>query len=47
MTKNFIYNQWIDIKYDHQKIIDINQVVKECTDKRLNQTLTKVNRSVV
>ena len=47
MTKQFDYNQRIDIKYNHQELIDVNKVVEECTDKWFNQTLTKVNRSVV
>ncbi len=47
MKKEFNYNQRLDIKYDHQSLIDINEIVKECTDKWFNQTLTKVNGSVV
>ncbi len=47
MDKKFNYNQRMDIKYDHQELIDVNRVVSECTDKWFNQTLTKVNRSVV
>jgi mannose-6-phosphate isomerase-like protein (cupin superfamily) len=47
MDKTFNYNQRMDIKYDHQQLIDVNQVIKECTDKWFNQTLTKVNNSVV
>jgi hypothetical protein len=23
----------MDIKYDHQELIDVNEIVKECTDK--------------
>lgn len=47
MDKDFNYNQRMDIKYDHQTLIDVNEIVKECTDKWFNQTLTKVNNSVV
>jgi mannose-6-phosphate isomerase-like protein (cupin superfamily) len=47
MTYNFNYNQRMDIKYAHQELIDVNEIVKECTDKWFNQTLTKVNGSVV
>jgi mannose-6-phosphate isomerase-like protein (cupin superfamily) len=47
MTKDFNYNQRMDIKYDHQSLIDVNEIVGECTDKWFNQTLTKVNGSVV
>ena len=37
----------LDIKFDHLQKIDILQMVRECTDKWFNQTLTKVNDSVV
>ena len=47
MDKVLNYNQRMDIKYDHQEIIDINEIVQNCTDKWFNQTLTKVNNSVV
>jgi len=47
MDKDFNYNQRMDIKYDHQTLIDVNAIIKECTDKWFNQTLTKVNNSVV
>lgn len=47
MSTDFNYNQRMDIKYEHQELIDVNQVVAECTDKWFNQTLTKVNGSVV
>ena len=47
MAEQFNYNQRMDIKYDHQELIDVNQVVEECTDKWFNQTLSKVNGSVV
>ena len=47
MNKQFNYNQRMDIKYDHQELIDVNKIVDECTDKWFNQTLTKVNDSVV
>jgi mannose-6-phosphate isomerase-like protein (cupin superfamily) len=47
MEKVFNYNQRMDIRYDHQALIDVNEIVKECTDKWFNQTLTKVNNSVV
>ena len=47
MSKDFKYNQRMDIKFDHQRLIDVNEQVKECTDKWFNQTLTRVNESVV
>jgi mannose-6-phosphate isomerase-like protein (cupin superfamily) len=47
MSTTFNYNQRMDIKYDHQELIDVNLIVSECTDKWFNQTLSKVNVSVV
>jgi len=41
------YNTHLDIKFDHLERIDIPQMVQECTDKWFNQTLTRVNDSVV
>ena len=34
------------IKYEHQEVIDVPQIVDECTERWFNQTLTKVNGSV-
>ncbi len=45
--KQFDYITKLDVKFDHLERIDIPQMVKECTDKWFNQTLTKVNDSVV
>ena len=44
--KNFNYNQHMDIKYGHQELIDVPQIVKECKEKWFNQSLTKINDSV-
>lgn len=41
------YNTKLDIKYKHFEVIDIPQIVKETKDKWFNQSLTKVNSSVV
>jgi mannose-6-phosphate isomerase-like protein (cupin superfamily) len=41
------YHTHLDIKFKHLEKIDIPQMVKECTDKWFNQTLTQVNDSVV
>jgi mannose-6-phosphate isomerase-like protein (cupin superfamily) len=41
------YNTHLDIKFDQLEKIDINKEVAECTHKWFNQTLTKVNDSVV
>ncbi len=47
MEKQFNYTTKLDIKFDHFERIDIPLMVKECTDKWFNQTLTRVNDSVV
>ena len=47
MNTPFTYVTRLDIAFDHLKKIDVNQIVSECTDKWFNQTLTKVNDSVV
>ncbi len=47
MEKHFEYITKLDIKFDHLQCIDVPQMVKECTDKWFNQTLTRVNESVV
>lgn len=47
MEKQFNYVTKLDIKFDHLQIVDVPQMVKECKDKWFNQTLTKVNDSVV
>ncbi|MGZ3920491.1 MAG: cupin domain-containing protein, partial [Bacteroidia bacterium] len=47
MEKEFNYVTKLDVKFKHLEKIDIPQMVEECTDKWFNQTLTKVNDSVV
>jgi mannose-6-phosphate isomerase-like protein (cupin superfamily) len=47
MQQEFPYVTKLDIKFDHLERIDVNEMVKACTDKWFNQTLTKVNDSVV
>jgi mannose-6-phosphate isomerase-like protein (cupin superfamily) len=47
MEKQYSYVTKLDIKFDHLELIDVNKMVEECTDKWFNQTLTKVNDSVV
>ena len=47
MEKQFSYVTKLDVKFEHLQKIDIPQMVRECTDKWFNQTLTKVNESVV
>jgi mannose-6-phosphate isomerase-like protein (cupin superfamily) len=47
METKYNYVTRLDIKYAPLQKIDIPQMVLECTDKWFNQTLTKVNESVV
>jgi mannose-6-phosphate isomerase-like protein (cupin superfamily) len=47
MAKKFNYITNQDIRFEHLKLIDIPQMVKDCKYKWFNQTLTKVNDSVV
>ncbi|MBN8853773.1 MAG: cupin [Sphingobacteriales bacterium 50-39] len=47
MENTFNYVTKLDIKFDHLEKMDINRMINECTDKWFNQTLTKVNDSVV
>ncbi|MCE3228692.1 MAG: Cupin 2 conserved barrel domain protein [Bacteroidetes bacterium] len=47
MSKEYNYVTLMDVKYKHLETVDVPQLVKECKDKWWNQTLTKVNDSVV
>ena len=47
MEKQFTYVTKLDIKFEHLQRMDVPQMVRECKDKWFNQTLTKVNESVV
>ena len=47
MKKEFDYVTKLDVKFNHLERMDVNEMVSECTDKWFNQTLTKVNGSVV
>jgi mannose-6-phosphate isomerase-like protein (cupin superfamily) len=47
MEKQFPYTTNLDIRFDHLQLIDVPQIVKECKDQWFNQTLTRVNDSVV
>jgi len=47
METQFNYVTKLDVKFEHLQRMDINQMVNECTDKWFNQTLTRVNESVV
>lgn len=41
------YNINLDVKYNHQELIDVSSIVSESVGKWSNQTLTQVNDSVV
>jgi mannose-6-phosphate isomerase-like protein (cupin superfamily) len=41
------YNINLDVKFGHQQLIDIPEIVNNCKEKWFNQTLTQVNDSVV
>jgi len=47
MQNAYDYATHLDIKFDPLEKMDLNKMVEECTDKWFNQTLTKVNGSVV
>lgn len=47
MENNYPYETRLDIKYDQLELVDVPAIVKANTHKWFNQTLTKVNDSVV
>jgi mannose-6-phosphate isomerase-like protein (cupin superfamily) len=47
MEKQFEYVTDLEIGFDHFEKIDLNEIVNACPHKWFNQTLTKVNESVV
>ncbi len=47
MEKEYNYITKLDIKFEHLERMDVTEMVKDCTDKWFNQTLTQVNESVV
>ena len=47
MDEKFPYVTNLDVKFEHLELIDIPIIVRDCKDKWFNQTLTKVNDSVV
>ena len=47
MEKEYNYVTKLDIAYDHLEKIDVNQIVADNPHKWYNETLTKVNDSVV
>ena len=47
MSNHPDYNINLDVKYKHLERIDVPAIVAACTEKWFNQTLTRVNDSVV
>jgi len=47
MENNYPYTTKLDVKFNYLELIDVPKMVRECQDKWFNQTLTKVNDSVV
>lgn len=47
METQFNYVTKLDVKFAHLQKIDVDEMVDACKDKWFNQTLTKVNDSVV
>ncbi len=47
MEKEYNYVTKLDVAYDHLEKIDVNQIVADNPHKWFNETLTKVNDSVV
>ena len=47
MPQEYPYVTRLDVRFKHLEIIDIPAIVSECRDKWYNETLTKVNDSVV
>jgi mannose-6-phosphate isomerase-like protein (cupin superfamily) len=47
MENQYNYITKLDVRFPHLERMDIAQLVEECKDKWYNETLTKVNDSVV
>lgn len=47
MTASFPYVTKLDVKFAHLELMDVPAMVRACTDRWFNQTLTQVNDSVV
>jgi mannose-6-phosphate isomerase-like protein (cupin superfamily) len=47
MKRQYDYVTKLDIRFDHLQLIDIPEMVAACKDKWFNETLTKVNDSVI
>jgi len=47
MTGHYNYNQHMEVAFEQLQRIDVNKLIEACKETWYNQTLTKVNGSVV
>ena len=47
MSNEYEYDQRMDIKFQHMELIDTDRIVEACDHTWFNQSLTRVNGSVV
>jgi mannose-6-phosphate isomerase-like protein (cupin superfamily) len=47
LAQEYPYVTRLDVRYKHFDVVDVPAIVNECRDKWFNETLTKVNDSVV
>ncbi len=47
MDRQYNYVTKLDVKFDHLQRMDVQEMVAACKDKWFNETLTRVNESVV
>ncbi len=47
MAPEYPYVTRLDVKFNHLEVIDVPAIVRACKDQWFNQTLTRVNDSVV
>jgi mannose-6-phosphate isomerase-like protein (cupin superfamily) len=47
MAETYSYVTKLDVRFKHFDLIDVPAIVQECRDRWFNQTLTRVNESVV
>lgn len=47
MAKEYPYVTRLGVRFKHLEVIDVPAIVRECTDRWYNETLTRVNDIVV
>lgn len=45
--QNYPYATYLDVKFAPLKVVDVPQLIRQCQDRWYNQTLCKVNDSVI